>query len=903
MIPHGQLLALVSLFVSLAAAPPARPDSPGVANQDSVLVAAGALNDRGSFNESATLFESRFYSLELELGAGHPRTCEAAIGLSICLGNLGEYEKAERMLRRCLDETIRASGEHDGVAGRLMLALADVLDALGQQVECTRLYRQAAVIVAEAYGSNHIYTALALSGLAHTKRRMSDFPGAEELYRRCVKIVESNYGAPHPHLIHYRSRLGMSVFERGRHAAEGLEYVDQAIAEAVELFGPDNYQVALEERQRGLLLISLRRYEEAREVFTRSLGILERDFGPDHPYLSKCLKGLTDVCAKLGLHQEAHRHIVRAIALHNHSAGRDQFELAYLYAWKATIDLHLERWRDAVNTLILAVDTSHGVLDDVYQVASSREALMYATRPQSCASQLVGAVAAYPDLPDSMLAEVFARVVATHGQVLDRLAERHRFLEGEPDRVGQARRAYAQATQRVADLATGERGDDPTAHDAMLEEARALQESAEREYHAALEPSPGLPSLSLGVTDLSASRAAASLPPGTALVHLVQFQKWLRPDTVGATWRASQYGAFVLQAGNEYPTLVDLGPSGSLDSLVFRYRSAIDGVDPGRRPTAREETEFRSVAHELYDRVWGPVMGAGNHSATVFIVPVSWFHLVDFNTLLSPSGELVIEKYNLHYLSSVRDLLKSPREGPPGEGLLAVGNPAYSPRAVVEGNTTPALCIDENLPELPGSAAEAVAIADLFEHSSGESATVLLGAEATEQSVRETIAGKRFAHFAAHGFFCDEETRSSLPFARRLVDPLLHSGLVLSNADADGLLTAQELVCLDLHSLDWVVLSACGSGLGRLVIGEGTFGMRRAFEIAGAGTVVTALWEIDDVQTRYLMSEIYRRRLSGASTIDSVRMAQLDRMRDQRLRFNRIHPTLWGGIIAEGNWR
>jgi CHAT domain-containing protein len=291
---------------------------------------------------------------------------------------------------------------------------------------------------------------------------------------------------------------------------------------------------------------------------------------------------------------------------------------------------------------------------------------------------------------------------------------------------------------------------------------------------------------------------------------------------------------------------------------------------------------------------------------TAFVVPVSWFHTIDFNTLMDPGGSFVIEKWKVHHLSSARDLLDSVQETPQGVGLLAIGNPTHTnPTPEANERRGPeALCVDRAaIRDLPGSEQETRAIAQLFQSHTEEPATVLLGTESTEESVKAMIQGKRIAHFATHGYYCGEPGRDVRAHSYRLVDPLLQSGLVLSNIDGDGLLTAQELVCLDLRSLDWVVLSACGSGLGRLVAGEGTFGLRRAFEIAGAGTVVTALWEIGDSQTRSLMSEIYRRRLSGASTIDAIRRAQLDRLRHQRLSLNRIHPTLWGGIIAEGDWR
>jgi CHAT domain-containing protein len=278
---------------------------------------------------------------------------------------------------------------------------------------------------------------------------------------------------------------------------------------------------------------------------------------------------------------------------------------------------------------------------------------------------------------------------------------------------------------------------------------------------------------------------------------------------------------------------------------------------------------------------------------------------VDFNALLAPSGELVIERWKLHYLSSVRDLLRAPREQTNGRGLLAVGNPAYEPTPRDSNEVTSGWCVDDDalVAGLPGAEKEVGAIAGLFETTNGEPATVLVGADATKPAVCRHLEDARFAHFATHGFYCDEDERRYIYFSHRMVDPLLQSGLVLCNEEDDGLLTAQELVCLDLGGLDWVVLSACDTGLGRFVPGEGTFGLRRAFEIAGARTVVTTLSQVADSRTTSLMLDLYKRRLSGQSTVDAVRMVQLERLREQRRRYNRVHPSLWGGIIAEGDWR
>jgi CHAT domain-containing protein/tetratricopeptide (TPR) repeat protein len=903
-------LRVVAIVVLCVAGLP-RPSHPSAESQDvlSRLESARDKDAHGEFREAEAIYEELFANLEGSLGDDDTLTCETAIGFAACLGNRGDYQRAETLLRRCLDATIRLRGDHTGTAGRLMLALADALDALGRTVESTGLYRQAALVVTEAYGPNHPYTASALSGLAHTKRRMGDSPGAEELYRRCIDIVERARGPRDPDLIHYRSRLGMSIFENRHDPDLGLRTINQAIAQAAAMYGEGSYQMALEERQAGLVLAYVGRYEEAHATFTRSLGTLERYYGLDHPYLSKCLKGLTEVCAKMGLHEQAYAHIRRAIDLQEHSMGRDEYELAILMGWKSTVELLMGAWDDAVATLMRAVDTSNNILADTYQATSSREAVMIATRPQSNTSQLIAAAARHPNLEPAVWLDVFSRVVATHGQVLYYLAERQRGLEGVADGVDAMRSEYVEATQRVVDLVIEGPGDDPAGHRAALAEARLAQENAERALSSKMEGARRLNRVERPIEDDQGTMALEALEPGATLVHYVHFPAWRSPKMPRELWREDHYGAFVGHkplSGPAELSFVDLGPAAAIDSMIFAYRRSIDETPRGRRPTAREEAEFRASARALYDRVWSRLSDVGPSAAassvpTAFVAPVLWLHLVDFNTLLAPDGRLVIERFRVHYLSSARDLYAPAREGGRGSGLLAVGNPTYSPTAT-EGH---ALCIDESssLAPLPGAERETRSVAELFRAATGESTEVLLGTEATKQSVKEMLAGKRIAHFAAHGFFCDEDARVTIPHANRLVDPLLQSGLVLSNREGDGLLTAQELVCLDLHTLDWVVLSACGSGLGRLVVGEGEFGLRRAFEIAGTRTVVTTLWEIGDAQTRNLMSEIYRRRLEGATTVDAIRLAQLDRMRDQRRRLNRIHPVLWGGIVAEGDWR
>src|SRR5207302_777118 len=139
-----------------------------------------------------------------------------------------------------------------------------------------------------------------------------------------------------------------------------------------------------------------------------------------------------------------------------------------------------------------------------------------------------------------------------------------------------------------------------------------------------------------------------------------------------------------------------------------------------------------------------------------------------------------------------------------------------------------------------------------------------------------------------------------------LENPLLRSGLALAGANTwlqggsppvdaeDGLLTAENVVGLDLRGTELVVLSACETGLGEVRTGEGVFGLQRAFVLAGTKTLVMSLWSVPDEQTQELMEDFYRRILAGQPRATALRDAQL------ALRTRYPDPFYWGAFICLG---
>ena len=100
------------------------------------------------------------------------------------------------------------------------------------------------------------------------------------------------------------------------------------------------------------------------------------------------------------------------------------------------------------------------------------------------------------------------------------------------------------------------------------------------------------------------------------------------------------------------------------------------------------------------------------------------------------------------------------------------------------------------------------------------------------------------------------------------------------------------------------MLSACDTGVGEVKAGEGVFGLRRAFQVAGVNTVIMSLWSVDDQATRQWMRALYDARLvQRLDTADSVRAAALSVLRARRAKGQSTHPFYWAAFVAAGDWR
>jgi CHAT domain-containing protein len=363
----------------------------------------------------------------------------------------------------------------------------------------------------------------------------------------------------------------------------------------------------------------------------------------------------------------------------------------------------------------------------------------------------------------------------------------------------------------------------------------------------------------------------------------------------------------------------DLGSAKEIDKTVDALRKSLR--DPQR-------IDAKSVAQAAYAKILEPVAGSFGGATHLILSPDGELQLIPFDSLVDPKGRYLVERYSTTYLTTGRDLLRLQVARPSKNQPLIVADPffgaptdesgapakataATTAAATASGGARRSITVGQDLSAiyfapLAGTALEARSIKALF-----PDATVLSGKQVTEAAIKR-VEGPSILHIATHGFFLEdsEGSESNDPGSTKKKtsmvpeNPLLRSGLALSGAnvhksgDENGILTALQASGLNLWGTKLVTLSACDTGIGEVKDGEGVYGLRRAFFLAGTESLVMSLWPVSDAVTRETMIDYYTGLKHGLGRGEALRQAELAMLK----RKGRQHPFYWASFIESGEW-
>jgi CHAT domain-containing protein/tetratricopeptide (TPR) repeat protein len=474
--------------------------------------------------------------------------------------------------------------------------------------------------------------------------------------------------------------------------------------------------------------------------------------------------------------------------------------------------------------------------------------------------------------------------------------------EEVPPDLEQARRSanaeYDRLQREIEDL-------DPATQAVALEERLARLEQLRREQSSIAEAirraSPRYGSIRYP-RPLDVAGARSALSPGTVLLSYV----------VG---REESY-LFVLSDGSEGALSVYTLPIGET-----KLRAS---VDASRRLVAwsKPGPELAAGSRTLYETLVAPARERIARADRLLIVADGPLHKLPWAALAADAaeqrGRFLGEWKPIHTAPSVTVYaeLKKPRPHPsssPSVTVAAFGDPKYPatsrtgygaqrgagdsvasdaepPSAEIEDAGDPqvrsVLRSGFDLAPLPESRAEVAAIAALYAPRSA----AYFGADATEERAASVGQNVPLIHYACHAV-----VNERFP---------LDSALVLTIPEkpvkgrGNGLLQAWEIFERMRIDADLVTLSACESGLGREMAGEGLIGLTRAFQYAGARSVLASLWKVDDKATAELMKRFYGYMKAGRPKDEALQLAQIDLLRSPAF----SQPKHWAAFQISGDW-
>jgi CHAT domain-containing protein len=380
-------------------------------------------------------------------------------------------------------------------------------------------------------------------------------------------------------------------------------------------------------------------------------------------------------------------------------------------------------------------------------------------------------------------------------------------------------------------------------------------------------------------------------------------EELLDADSALIEYVVSEPGSFAWVVRRGKIACVRLPGKKAIDGLIADYRNSLsEKVTSLTLNTAL--ARLNAGGQRLYRQLFQPLEALIGTASRLIIVPDGGLAYLPFETLVGerPSGagrgatgEYLIERFAISYAPSASALAAiqtAARELPKGgKGMIAFGDPLYAPvtqsNPLTEALQSTTLRLTEpadHHKQLPYTRKEIQEIGSLFPSSEQKT---YLGAEAREQNVKaEDLSRYRYVHFAAHGII-DEEYPA-------------RSGIVLSaepNSREDGVLQMSEVMRLKVNA-DLVTLSACRTGLGKLLNGEGMIGLTRAFLYAGASSVVVSLWNVNDTATADLMRGFYRNLQRGLAKDQALRQAKRELINGQKRAWR--HPYFWAPFVLIG---
>lgn len=736
-------------------------------------------------------------------------------------------------------------------------------------------------------------------------------------FNRCLELVTDDM----PEAQGWRAGLPLNigwVYGLQGKFAEAEEYIAKSLELLRKAYHPKHQHVELSFSNLADLARKQGEYSRANMFADSALAVSYEIYGSSHPGLSGPYQMKALVLMEMDSTESALEFAGRAVEVNSEAAEHPTNRYMGSLEVAGNIGLASGRFRVAVSSFSKLLAARHTLLKTVFGHTSEAEKLAYIRQYPPIINTVLSAAVTNADRGirevavnmilngkgmaiDALAAERSA-AICSYDPAIDSLILDHKIICTEIARLALSGRSGEQDVLK--------RMDDLYSEKDLIEIDLSLLCS----------------NLNYDFSDNNVSPASliSALPKNSVLWEFVKYHKidlaklYLTDSSLGEF-----YMAITLSPDQDF-AFFDLGAASIIDSLIEEYRSTMSDALHGQLAgqITKSNDRFNEVSAELYARIISPLENTFQNVDEVYVAADGAINLLPLETLTTDGERYLIEDHRFVYLTSGRDLLKEETDSD-GRDAIVMADPDYladpstipvfaiaesSQEIAGRGNKNSLECLGSLFSPLPMTRREGLSITRQLEKTGILNVSYYDSGEAQEGTLKELQRAPHALHIATHGYFCGQAVNDLMS------NPLLRSGLLLAGANRtigrleelrpdaeDGILTALEVSGLNLVGTDLVVLSACQTAIGEVQNGEGVFGLRRAFQHAGARSLIMSMYDIPDESTSLLMERFYTNWLKGESKSEALHDASLSILTERRENHASTHPIFWGGFVLIGD--
>jgi len=734
---------------------------------------------------------------------------------------------------------------------------------------------------------------------------LGEFELAQVISKASLDSRKKLYGETHFTVARDYQRLGL-ISEMFMDVPKAFSFYNQAIQIYDKNYGPDNLQSAKVYGQLGILNSKAGNYPSAKNFHAKSLKTLEAKTGKTNPGLAAPLTALG--LAHLGLKEQS-----QAVEVLNRSLAISRSGFG---------DQHPQ----TIETLRM-LGIAHGV------GGSLDRTLQYIDEARRNEHEFIWSTLPYLDRNQQ---DVYFQEHSRGYMELDlglvEHADKHPLLVEKTLEWLLNYKSVATEIrgmqQQLLNQASG------SEHQSELDELIKLRQAmgkiqlndsgsvSNQQYFKMRELERKLVERITAETDFSASAPAwlsvaefrKAIPKDGVYVEIA---KYIEQPLDGKLPRrpAAHYGMWIVWPDEKKPVEFVKIPFCSV--FDRELAQVLQMIRSGGGPDAESGLKIR--LNRFYENNFASCFDKVTAAKQVIICPDATTWVVPWPALMTGREKFLIERHALTFCLSGRDLKRGRPLTAGWRKPVIVADPSYDHAFFSADRTRQVMLENLQANRLPGTRLEAKLVAASVKKYTGQEPLIVLDTDANESKIK-TLVSPRILTFATHGFFAASEpvvsgfeSLSSFQSKRQLrvgnEDPLTKCGLMLAGCNRgwsgqdksplnDGVLTGLEALNLNLTDTEMVVLSACETGLGKVTAGEGIAGLRQAFHIAGAKSVVASLWPVPDKETVFLMAIFYDGLAAKKTKAEALRSAQGALIDAFRAKDQFPHPALWAAFTV-----